>query len=194
MKEIHYPSEGSIVESPIIESKDLPSVIQAKEDVKTFFNNAGWMWPKEKRFLQVIEETGELSDEILAGNLPKELEELWDLAFTYIGYIEDFKPIKGFTDKKEIIQYIKKRVEGLDTQNKKDVILTLVWELSKENKIFRKTDWRKDNYKYSSLDVEKSRYLNLYLINELTKTYKTSIKELVGNSIDKFTERDLKKD
>lgn len=188
----------------IYSSFNLDDINKSKCDAYSFCHENWWVWPKEKNFLHTIEEIGEYVSEIITGNkeakngntwldtLDNQFDELWDICFTYLTYIDE-KDIK--IEKHEfqpILKYVLSALKDLDYTNK-DVLLLFLAELSKENKVARKLDGRKDNYKFTELDLKKSQILNLVCLHMLTRLYKSSISEVVQNSLDKYNWRDVKK-
>lgn len=182
-----------------ITSETISDLDSARKKAYEWCDSNGWVWPREQQFLHVVEETGELVDEILVRkngdliDLSHEVDELWDLWFTYLTFIDnqDFK--LDNSEKFSVYKYVIQRTKWIDWNNiEKDILLRFVTEVSRENKVQRKLSGRKDNYKYSQLDVKKSQALSLFYLYILTKTYWSSVSQLVDNSIEKYEGRDKK--
>ena len=172
--------------------KDLKSIIKSQEKVNSFMEELGGRWPKEKRFLQVIEETWELAWEILEGDKEKIEEELGDLIFTYMAYMEEFREL-SFWEKRKILEETKK-IKEID---EKEILLRVVNLLNLENKIFRKNEKRRNKNREIELNseysVEENRFKILFLLKELkNKINKNfSFEDFVDKNIEKIRGRDL---
>jgi len=173
-----------------IESFDLDQYNNEREKSYEWCENHWGVWPPEKQFLHVVEETGEFIDEILRKDETKQVDELWDLNFTYLTFIENIDIEIKDEEKFSIMKYVLTRLKSIDV-TLKDLSLLFVSEISKENKVQRKLSWRKDNFKYSELDLKKSKILNLFLLHMLSSHYSSNVKELIDNSIQKYDRRDF---
>lgn len=165
-------------------------IASSSQDVNNLFETLGGKWPKEKRFWQLIEEVGELAQEVLEKNKDSILDELGDVCFTYMGYIDGLKK-EDIQYRATIRSYIREKTEGIDLTDT-NIILLLLSNISRENKIVRAKENRK-KYEESEEESLNRQYLILYLLHILTSLYGTSIKECIDASITKFTERDIKK-
>lgn len=158
----------------------------------------GWVWPREQQFLHVVEETGELVDEILErtidSDLSNEIDELWDLWFTYLTFIDNKDFHLEENEKFAVYRYILKRTKWIDWMIiEKEILLRFITEVSRENKVQRKLSGRKDNFKYSQLDVKKSQALSLFFLSVLSRRYCVSVSQLINSAIEKYEGRDIKK-
>lgn len=163
---------------------------ESHQKVSDFFEINGWKWPKEKRYQQVIEEVGEYIQELLSGEEVQQREELWDIAFTYLGYIDSWWE-ESREDRIAILLYIVRTLQTIDC-NKRDRILLFLAQFTKENKIFRKRDKdpsRAIQGEYTELESKKRQYLNVVLLMLLSRSYETTVWDLVDNSISKFNKR-----
>lgn len=183
-----------------INSNTIQNLNTSRQVAHQWCENNGGIWPKEQQFLHVIEETGELVDEILnrqqknSLDLTKEVDELGDLWFTYLTFIDnqDFKLEEW--EKFIIYKYILKKTQRINWETiGRDILLRFITEISRENKILRKLSGKKDNYKYSELDIKKSQALCLFYLYILTRSYSTTVKKLINSAINKYENRDIKK-
>lgn len=174
-----------------LENTSISEIDSSREKSYEWCENNWGVWPREKQFLHVVEEYWELVDEILENNLEGEIDELGDLYFTYLTFIENENISVTDVEKYSILRYLLKRTKNIDINNR-DLLLLLITEVSKENKVQRKLSWRKDNYKYTELDIKKRKVLNLFLLNLVSKSYWLTVSQLVQNSIDKYEWRDIK--
>jgi len=182
-----------------VTSQDIDNVNQARTKAYEWCDANGWVWPREQQFLHVVEETGELVDEILVRknsdlvDLSHEVDELWDLWFTYLTFIDNQDFVIEESEKFAIYRYVVSKTKNIDWESlEKDILLRFITEVSRENKIQRKLSGRKDNYKYSQLDVKKTKALSLFLLHILNKHYSVNVNYLVDTAIDKYENRDKK--
>lgn len=168
---------------------DLDKTNQTKELSHLFCHQTWGLWPKEKLYTYIIEETGEFIDELLDSNYEWQLDELGDLIFGYLTYLNPEYLQISEEEKYSVLRYVVQKIKWVN-YTQKDLLLLFISELSKENKISRKLDGTKSNYDYTELDVKKSKVLNLYCLHLLTTLYKDNIDSVVKNSLNKWSDRD----
>lgn len=170
-----YKFKGELPEN----IKDLElnkSLADLQKEVFTFFERFWGIWPIEKRFLQVLEELGELAKEIPRGNKLAIRDELGDVVFTLLGYFE-----------KNLIQGFSQQVNARQSpQSNEELMLGVISTFTLENKKFRKADKRIDSGEsYEDLDVN-SMFETLATIGS---RYDITLEEAVVNTLEKYNKR-----